>query len=97
MEQLPPEFRVVPAAGELPPRGEVRVQVEFAALERRDLAESLRLEILDSAELQGVAAALPVALKGACAGALLGRTNCSGWAQARRFRPSTCQSASAEP
>jgi hypothetical protein len=45
VDNLPPEFKVTPASGELPARSDVRLVVEFSALEKKELAESLRLEV----------------------------------------------------
>lgn len=43
--ELPPEFHVWPAAGELAARSDVRVMVEFSALKKQELAELLTLEV----------------------------------------------------
>ena len=43
--QLPAEFKVYPAAGELAARSDVRVTVEFTAIKKADLAELMTLEV----------------------------------------------------
>lgn len=43
--QLPAEFKVYPAAGELAARSDVRVTVEFTAIKKADLAELITLEV----------------------------------------------------
>lgn len=50
-DALPKEFAVFPAAGELEARSEVKVAVEFKALEKRDCTSKITLEVLDKAEL----------------------------------------------
>lgn len=67
VDNLPPEFKVTPASGELPARSNVRLVVEFSALEKKELAENLRLEVGG-----GLAVAAPTmaihAVQHACSG-----------------------------
>lgn len=43
--QLPPEFQVAPAQGDLAARSKVQVVVGFSALKKAELAELLTLEV----------------------------------------------------
>lgn len=51
-------------AGELDARSELRVTVEFSALEKREASGKMNLEVMDLAELQGVATSIPIPVKG---------------------------------
>jgi hypothetical protein len=53
VDNLPPELKVSPASGELAARSDVRVLLEFSALEKKDLSESLRLEVGANAGWEG--------------------------------------------
>lgn len=65
--QLPCNFLSVlslPQSGELAARSDVVVTVEFSAIEKRLCEARLALEVLDVAELQGVAHSIPLPIKG---------------------------------
>lgn len=42
---LPPEFKVIPSSGEVPPRQETPVMVEFTAIQKKDLSEKVALQV----------------------------------------------------
>ena len=42
---LPPEFKVIPSSGEVPPRQETPVTVEFTAIQKKDLSEKVTLQV----------------------------------------------------
>lgn len=44
-DALPPEFKLLPSSGEVPPRQEVPVTVEFTALQKKDLSEKVTLQV----------------------------------------------------
>ncbi len=54
----------LPQSGELAARSDVVVTVEFSAIEKRLCEARLALEVLDVAELQGVAHSIPLPIKG---------------------------------
>ncbi|KAJ9512718.1 hypothetical protein QJQ45_019009 [Haematococcus lacustris] len=64
IEGLPKELVVSPVSGELEARSEAVVSVELSAIEKRDVTGKVVLEVLDQAELLGVAASIPIAIKG---------------------------------
>lgn len=49
---LPPEFKVIPSSGEVPPRQETLVTVEFTALQKKDLSEKVKLQVNHHVTLQ---------------------------------------------
>ena len=44
-DALPPEFKVLPSSGEIPPRQETAVTVEFTAIQKQDLSEKVTLQV----------------------------------------------------
>lgn len=44
-DALPPEFKLVPSSGEVPPRQETPVTVEFTAIQKKDLLEKVTLQV----------------------------------------------------
>ena len=42
---LPPEFKVLPSSGEVPPRQEISVTVEFTAIQKKELSEKVVLKV----------------------------------------------------
>lgn len=44
-DALPPEFKLLPSSGEVLPRQEVPVTVEFTALQKKDLSEKVMLQV----------------------------------------------------
>lgn len=44
-DALAPEFKVIPSSGEVAPRQEVPVTVEFTALQKKDLSEKVMLQV----------------------------------------------------
>ena len=44
-DALPPEFKVLPSSGEVPPRQETQVTVEFTAIQKKDLSEKVTLQV----------------------------------------------------
>ena len=62
-DTLPQELKVFPSSGRLEARSEVRVGVEFSALEKREVSHKLVLEVLDVSELLGVASSTPINIK----------------------------------
>lgn len=44
-DALPPEFKVLPGSGEVPPRQESPVTVKFTALQKKDLSEKVTLQV----------------------------------------------------
>lgn len=44
-EALPQEFKVQPSSGEVPPRQQVSVTVEFTAIQKKDLSEKVTLQV----------------------------------------------------
>ena len=51
-DALPPEFKVIPSSGEVPPRQETLVTVEFSALQKKDLSEKVTLQVSNHATVQ---------------------------------------------
>lgn len=45
VDALAPEFKVIPSSGEVPPRQETPVTVEFTALQKKDLSEKVTLQV----------------------------------------------------
>lgn len=62
-DSLPPELKVFPSSGRLEARKSIRVAVEFTALEKREVSHKVVLEVLDAAELLGVATSIPIPIK----------------------------------
>lgn len=44
-DALPPEFKLLPSSGEVPPRQEIPVTVEFTAVQKKDLSEKVTLQV----------------------------------------------------
>lgn len=44
-EAVPPEFKMLPSSGEVPPRQEVPVTVEFTAMQKKDFSEKVTLQV----------------------------------------------------
>jgi hypothetical protein len=63
-ESLPPEIKVFPASGHLEARTDTRVSVEFVALEKREVAGEVALELLDVGRALPPAPAVPLTIKG---------------------------------
>ncbi len=47
-ENLPQEFKVLPSSGEVPPRQQVPVTIEFTAFQKKDFAEKVTLQVRQS-------------------------------------------------
>lgn len=45
LENLAPEFKVIPSSGELPARQEARIAVELTAQQKKDLSDRLTLQV----------------------------------------------------
>ena len=51
-DALPPEFKVIPSSGEVAPRQETLVTVEFTAMQKKDLSEKVTLQVSNHATVQ---------------------------------------------
>ncbi|KAF5830389.1 hypothetical protein DUNSADRAFT_14652 [Dunaliella salina] len=64
VDALPKELQVTPTSGVIAARSEIKVAVEFTAIEKREVQHKLTLEVQDIEGEQGVAHSIPIAIKG---------------------------------